>query len=65
LLIANDPIKFANAIIGLLDDDIKLEAIGMSGRKYVEKHHDWMNITGQLESVYQDAIENQNHSISL
>jgi glycosyltransferase involved in cell wall biosynthesis len=64
LLIANDPIQFANAIIDLLDDELKRETIRVSGRKYVETHHNWMNIAAQLESVYKVAIEDQNRSLS-
>jgi glycosyltransferase involved in cell wall biosynthesis len=65
LLIANDPNEFAHSIMGLLADDIKREAIGMSGRKYVQFNHDWVNIAAQLEAVYQTVIASVNGSLNL
>jgi len=63
LLIANDPMGFADAITSLLDDDVKREEIGMAGRRYVETHHNWMNIASQLEAVYRTVNENENSNL--
>jgi sugar transferase (PEP-CTERM/EpsH1 system associated) len=60
LLVANDPVEFAQSITSLLEDVTRREAIGMSARKYVETYHDWTNIAAQLESVYRAVINNRN-----
>jgi glycosyltransferase involved in cell wall biosynthesis len=65
LLIANDPIEFAHSITSLLDDECRRQAIGNSGRKYVETNHNWTNIAAQLESVYQSVINNTKYRMNL
>jgi glycosyltransferase involved in cell wall biosynthesis len=37
------------------DEEMRL-AIGSAGRRYVETHHDWAEITGRLEEVYHEVI---------
>jgi glycosyltransferase involved in cell wall biosynthesis len=56
LLVAEQPAAFAEAVIGLLESDQRREAIGSAGRSYVEAHHSWNHIAGQLEEIYLDAI---------
>lgn len=57
LQIADSPRAFADRVLGLLSDNDLRERIGRGGRGYVERHHDWDDITRQLESIYRDAIE--------
>lgn len=56
ILIADSPVDTANAIINLLEDDAKRQAMGKAGRHYVETHHTWENAVITLESVYRAAI---------
>ena len=65
LLIANDPVEFAQSVNSLLDDVARRDKIGKSGRKYVEMHHDWNNIAAQLESVYRVAIKKSKSNMNL
>jgi glycosyltransferase involved in cell wall biosynthesis len=52
LLVAQEPVEFARAVLALLQDDTRREAIGRAGRAYVESHHDWAAITVRLEHIY-------------
>lgn len=56
VLVAQEPLAFAEAVLGLLNDPQRQNEIGQAGRMYVESHHRWPEIAGQLEKIYQDAI---------
>jgi sugar transferase (PEP-CTERM/EpsH1 system associated) len=51
-LIAEGAVKFAQAIIELLENPNRRAEIGQAGRSYVEENHQWANITQQLVQVY-------------
>lgn len=53
-LLANDPADFARQIFRLLDDADLQFRMGQAGRRYVEQHHNWDRIVGQLEGIYRD-----------
>jgi sugar transferase (PEP-CTERM/EpsH1 system associated) len=55
LLVADHPKQFANAICQLLENETQRHEMGMAGRAYVEKHHDWFQIAGKLEQIYHQA----------
>jgi sugar transferase (PEP-CTERM/EpsH1 system associated) len=57
LCIAADAVEFARAVLNLLEDREGRERLGKSGREYVEKHHQWYSIAGQLERIYERAME--------
>jgi polysaccharide biosynthesis protein PslH len=44
--------QFADAILDLLDNDHKRIELGMAGRLYVEKNHDWQTIAAKLTGIY-------------
>jgi sugar transferase (PEP-CTERM/EpsH1 system associated) len=52
LLVAQEPVEFAKAVLALLQDDTQRGAVGRAGRAYVESHHDWAAITVRLEHIY-------------
>lgn len=52
-LIADGPTAFANQIITLLNDPARQKTIGQSGYNFVKTHHDWQQIAGRLEKIYQ------------
>lgn len=58
LLVADDPGAFAKMVISLLDNPERSTEIGMAGRRFVEKNHDWTVVASQLSEVYRYAIEN-------
>jgi glycosyltransferase involved in cell wall biosynthesis len=54
-MVAADPHDFARAVITLLDDPQRRDAMGAAGRRYVETCHDWDIIAENLEQIYKDA----------
>lgn len=57
LLVADSAAAFAEAILALLADRTKRETLGAAGRSYVEEHHNWITIAGQLERIYEGVQE--------
>lgn len=55
--VADTPVEFASAILNLLNDAPLRERLGDAGRSYVERNHDWYGVAGQLELVYDQAIQ--------
>jgi glycosyltransferase involved in cell wall biosynthesis len=55
-LVAGDAQSFADAIVKLLDDPALRARVGAAGRRYVEEHHDWDVIAGQLEAIYHACL---------
>jgi sugar transferase (PEP-CTERM/EpsH1 system associated) len=55
LLVAETPETFAEAIVSVLDQPRYGRELGQSGRQYVEQHHSWDKIVGDLEAVYTEA----------
>jgi glycosyltransferase involved in cell wall biosynthesis len=49
---------FANATCHLLDDPALRERTGLAGRAYVERCHNWVDIAGRLETLYEEAAAN-------
>lgn len=65
ILVADDPATFAKRVISLLDHPEQRKEIGMAGRKFVEKNHDWSVIASQLVDVYTHAIERRSEGKTL
>lgn len=56
LVIAEGVEDFADAIVSLLDDPQRRNALGMAGRHYVESQNNWSTLTAELENVYLTEI---------
>jgi polysaccharide biosynthesis protein PslH len=52
VVVADKAEDFAGAILQLLSDAPRREALGRAGRQYVETHHKWANIAQSLEAIY-------------
>jgi glycosyltransferase involved in cell wall biosynthesis len=52
VVVARDGAEFAGAIVSLLADRARRDAVGLAGRAFVERHHDWNRIAAGLESTY-------------
>ena len=61
MLIANEPGEFAEKILNLLLDPEAQRRFSQAGRQYVESHHNWDMIAGQLEQIYSKTIYLKNH----
>jgi sugar transferase (PEP-CTERM/EpsH1 system associated) len=51
-LIADEPGKFAQSVLDLLNNPNRQQEVGQAGRRYVEKNHRWADITSKLEQIY-------------
>jgi glycosyltransferase involved in cell wall biosynthesis len=54
VLVAEEPGEFADAVLSLLDDQQARQRLGEAGRLYVEEHHKWDSIAGQLVGIYNE-----------
>jgi sugar transferase (PEP-CTERM/EpsH1 system associated) len=55
LLVADDPQGIARHVLDLLKDPTYQQRVGLSGRRFVEKNHHWVEIARQLEGVYREV----------
>jgi glycosyltransferase involved in cell wall biosynthesis len=51
IVIEDDPDRFANSVLSLLESKQKREEIGMAGQQYAQKY-DWRRIIPRFEEVY-------------
>ena len=58
LIVEDKPYMIAQKIVELLNDNSLAQKIGMQGRQYVEKFHNWNQITADLVNIYQQARTN-------
>jgi len=58
-LIADEPRKFAQSILDLLNNPNRQSEIGQAGRRYVEENHRWTDITSKLERIYGQVSNRQ------
>jgi polysaccharide biosynthesis protein PslH len=52
LLLGHQPAEFAAQVLYLLNNPEQRQQIGLAGRCYVERHHDWPCIAERLETIY-------------
>lgn len=52
LMIADEPDRFAAAVVHVLNDARKRQTLGEQGRRFVESSYDWRAIVPRLEQVY-------------
>jgi len=52
LLLADAPADFADAVLALLADPDRAQALGRAGQAFVRQHYDWSVIIPKLEAVY-------------
>jgi len=60
VVVKDSPEEFAGAVLKLLDNVKLSQEIGEMSRRYVEKHHDWANISIKLENIYRQLLESNN-----
>ena len=58
VIIADAPHEMAHAMLTLLNNIHRRQAVGMAGRRYVEENHRWQNIAARLEEIYDGIIGN-------
>ena len=63
LLVADSPKAYAQAILGLIDNQQQQEMLSKNGRIYVEQYHHWPNVAGRLETIYAEVIESSHQTL--
>jgi glycosyltransferase involved in cell wall biosynthesis len=56
-LVADNPEEYASALGSIFEHPARGAELGLSGRRYVERCHDWLASARTLETVYRDARE--------
>jgi sugar transferase (PEP-CTERM/EpsH1 system associated) len=56
LLVADDPPSFAAAVVELMEDAERREALGYKGRRLVERSYTWPAVVARLERFYEQQI---------
>ena len=59
LLIGDDAAALAAALVQIIQDAARRNALEQNGRSYVEANHRWSHSASVLDSVYQEAIAQQ------
>jgi sugar transferase (PEP-CTERM/EpsH1 system associated) len=54
LLLADEPVDFAQAIVDLINDGVRARLLGAAGRSFAVQHYDWRNIVPKFEEVYRE-----------
>jgi glycosyltransferase involved in cell wall biosynthesis len=52
ILIADDPVDFANAVVRVLNDPVLAQRLRRNGRKWVEDHYDWRKVYKAWDEIY-------------
>ncbi len=55
LLVEDDPVRFADAVVHLLSAPLVRATIGRAARKFVEDHHSWALSLAKLDRVLNEA----------
>jgi glycosyltransferase involved in cell wall biosynthesis len=56
LIVVEDEEGMSTAVLELLRNPGKRNKLGAAGRKFVEKNHQWEQVTCKLESIYEDVV---------
>jgi glycosyltransferase involved in cell wall biosynthesis len=56
VLLADDPAAFADCVLQLCADPALQAHLGVRGRQYAERWHDWRSLACQLETVYLEEL---------
>jgi glycosyltransferase involved in cell wall biosynthesis len=56
VIVAEGPLAFADAVLGLLENPARQREVGSAGRAYVESNHRWDRVAARLETVYMEVM---------
>jgi glycosyltransferase involved in cell wall biosynthesis len=56
LLVADDPASFAAAVVELMENAERRQALGLGGRRLVERSYTWPSVVARLERFYEVQI---------
>jgi glycosyltransferase involved in cell wall biosynthesis len=55
LLLADEPEAFAQAVLDVMSNNARAEALGAAGRAFVQSHYDWSVIIPAVENIYAEG----------
>ena len=55
-LAADEPARFAGAVVSLLQDPVRRRALGAAGRRLVEERYSWPQVAREFESRFREVI---------
>jgi glycosyltransferase involved in cell wall biosynthesis len=61
-IVADDPDEFARAVVSLLRDPGRREALGLAGRRLVESRYTWTRVAGEFEALCAEAVARHGRS---
>jgi glycosyltransferase involved in cell wall biosynthesis len=56
VVIADDPAEFARAVVSLLRDPKRQQAIGLAGRRLVEHRYSWATVASEFEALCEEVV---------
>ncbi len=56
IMIADEPTKFADAVVRLMVDKAMRRELGDNGRRRVEAEYDWRRIGEKLQEMYEAVV---------
>jgi len=56
LCIADNSVKFADHVEGLLRDEAERQRIGRQAREFVEKYHSWARVTDKIDALFFEVL---------
>jgi glycosyltransferase involved in cell wall biosynthesis len=56
VVVGRNSAEIAEKLVALLDSPQKRAEVGMAGRAYVERNHDWSAITEKLAEIYDESL---------
>lgn len=62
LLIADDPVDFADGVISLLRDPLQRKSFAKSGRNLIEEKYNWEHAAMQMEDAWQRVLIKHNNA---
>jgi polysaccharide biosynthesis protein PslH len=56
VLVADDDAAFAEAVVALLDDELRRVALGRAARAWAETHVEWRSVTAAYDALYASLV---------
>ena len=57
IILADDPVKFAQKVVELLRDPSLCRRLGKAGKRLAEERYDWKSIAGNLDQVWKNVAK--------
>ena len=62
VVIADEPAAFAKAVVSLLRDPERQQALGLAGRRLVERRYSWVRVAAEFEALCEEVVRRHERS---